>query len=75
MKRNQVITEFLNDTNATHLLFVERKPVLNDEIRGYLRRTDRTALLWDTVQDLRKAFGLTPQDAGKAIAEWVNETA
>ena len=54
---------------------MKRKPVLNDAIRAYLRVTPRTALLWDVTQDLIKAFKLTPEQAGRVLSEWVNETA
>jgi len=52
-----------------------RTPILNDPIRAYLRRAERTALLYDMVQDLIKAFGLTAEQAGRVIVEWINETA
>ena len=53
---------------------MKRKPVLNDAIRAYLRRAETTALLYDVVQDLIKSFKLTPEQAGRVIVEWINET-
>ena len=53
---------------------MKRKPVLTDPIRAYMRRAETTALLYDVVQDLIKAFGLTPEQAGRVIVEWINET-
>jgi len=52
---------------------MKRKPVLNDEIRAYLRRVDRRLLLVDVVRELTGSFGLTPSDAGRAIAQAVLE--
>lgn len=52
-----------------------QEPILTEPIRAYLRRSDRTALLYDVVQDLIKAFKLTPEQAGRVIAQWVEETA
>ena len=55
-------------------LFMKRAPVLTDPIRAYLRRAETTALLYDVVQDLIKSFQLTPEQAGRVIVEWINET-
>jgi len=49
-------------------------PVLTDPIRAYLRRAETTALLYDVVQDLVRAFNLTPEQAGNVILEWIKET-
>ena len=53
---------------------MKRAPVLTDPIRAYMRRAETTALLYDVVQDLIKAFKLTPEQAGRVIVEWINET-
>lgn len=46
---------------------------LTNPIRAYLRRLDRRLLLVEVIRDLTQDFGLTPAQAGRALAESVLE--
>ena len=46
---------------------------LTAPMRAYFRRLDRRLLLVDVVRDLTQDFGLTPEQAGRAIVASVLE--
>lgn len=50
--------------------------VLTPSMRLWLgaERMDEHALLWDVMQDFMKRFNLTRDQAGRLIAQWINET-
>ncbi len=48
--------------------------MLTDDIRAFLRNYPPTGLLWDVCRELREQFGLTPDDCGIVLAQWIKET-
>ena len=46
--------------------------LLTDELRQFLR--EHPGLLWDTCLELRRRFGLTPEEIGEVLAQWIRET-
>lgn len=51
----------------------DKPDLLTPQLRAYLRRLDRRILLIDLVRDLTTDFGLTPDEAGRAMAQAVME--
>lgn len=47
--------------------------MLTPQLRAYLKRCDRRLLLVDLVRDLTGCFNLTPEQAGRAIADSIME--
>lgn len=46
---------------------------LTDAMREWLGRQPGDTLLYDFVLNFRAVFKLTPQQAGRLLAKWINE--
>ncbi len=42
-------------------------------MRDFLGHVETERVLWDAVQEFMARFRLTPEDAGRLLAQWVRE--